>query len=291
MAGEPLYVRGTIFVRGKVGPQPLFRALNRNKFPVGFGCLDIPMAYNHILNSLLPDDFALIQLGLETVQLPLQRKLELRGYPIEAFYFLESGLASVVATAGAVRSIEVGVIGKEGMTGLAALLGADRSHHEVFMQTAGRAKRITVSNLRQAMQKSSTLKDTLLLYAHTLVLQVSYTALASGRYQLEERLARWLLMALDRAQGPTVHLTHDSLAVMLGTRRAGVTVALNELQKRGIITLSRGGITVIDRVALEDASNGSYGAPEAEYRRLFGDESKSSDLDNKKVERASSSGN
>jgi CRP-like cAMP-binding protein len=244
--------------------------------------MNIRMINNHILTSLAPDDLALIQPGLETVQLPFQRKLELRGYPIEAFYFLESGLASVVATAGATRSLEVGVIGKEGMTGLAALLGADRSHHEVFMQTAGQAKRITVSNLRQAMRQSSTLKDTLLLYAHTLTLQIAYTALASGRYQLEERLARWLLMALDRARESTVYLTHDSLAVMLGTRRAGVTVALNELQKRGIITLMRGGITVIDRVALEDAANGSYGVPEAEYRRLFGDEDEAFNLDEKK---------
>jgi CRP-like cAMP-binding protein len=174
------------------------------------------------------------------------------------------------------------VIGKEGMTGLAALLGVDRSHHEIFMQTAGQARRVSVSKLRQAMKQSATLLTTLLLYAHTLILQMSYTALASGRYQLEERLARWLLMAVDRAQGPTVYLTHDSLAVMLGTRRSGVTVGLGELQKRGIIQLSRGGISVIDRTALKDAANGSYGAPEAEYLRLFGNNNRSFDNDNKK---------
>jgi CRP-like cAMP-binding protein len=242
------------------------------------------MTANHILASLLPDDLALFQSDLEIVELPLQRKLELRSYPIEAFYFLDSGLASVVVSARGAQSLEVGVIGKEGMTGLAALLGADRSHHEVFMQMAGRARRISVSKLRWAMKQSPTLQDTLLLYAHTLVLQMTYTTLASGRYQLEERLARWLLMALDRAQGPSVYLTHDSLAVMLGTRRAGVTVALNELQKRGLIKLTRGEITVIDRGALEDAANGSYGAPEAEYRRLFGGDGRSSDSGDKKVE-------
>jgi CRP-like cAMP-binding protein len=240
------------------------------------------MNTNHLLASLLPDDLALIQHDLMAVELPFQRKLERRGYPIEWIYFLDSGLASVVVTAGVDRSLEVGVIGKEGMTGLAALLGVNKSPHEIFMQTPGQARRISVSTLRQAMKQSATLQHTLLLYAHTLVLQMSYTALASGRYQLEERLARWLLMALDRAQGPTVYLTHDSLAVMLGTRRAGVTVALGELRKRGLIQLIRGGITVIDRGALEDAANGSYGVPEAEYLRLFGDDNRTSDNDDKK---------
>jgi CRP-like cAMP-binding protein len=228
------------------------------------------MTTNILLSSLLPEDLALIERSLEVVDLPFQRKLELRGYPIKDFYFLESGLASVVVTAGVTQSLEVGVIGKEGMTGLFALFGADKSHHETFMQTAGHGRSIAVSKLRQAMEQSATLQDALFRYAQTFILQMSYTALANGRYQLEQRLARWLLMAADRMEEPSVRLTHDSLAVMLGTRRAGVTVALGELHKRGIIQLSRGVINVIDRNALVEAANGIYGIPEAEYCRLLG---------------------
>jgi hypothetical protein len=101
---------------------------------------------------------------------------------------------------------------------------------------------------------------------------MAYTALANGRYKIEERLARWLLMVDDRAGGEPLQLTHDFLAIMLGTRRAGVTVALNELQKRGIIETKRRAILVKDRGALREVANGSYGVPEAEYHRLFGSE-------------------
>lgn len=104
-----------------------------------------------------------------------------------------------------------------------------------------------------------------------MVTQMVHTALANGRYRIEERLARWLLMADDRADGGAVHLTHEFIALMLGARRASVTIALNELQKRKTLRAVRGHITVENRPALEEAANGSYGIPEAEHRRLFGD--------------------
>jgi CRP-like cAMP-binding protein len=99
---------------------------------------------------------------------------------------------------------------------------------------------------------------------------MGYTALANGRYKLEERLARWLLMAQDRADGDDVILTHEFLAMMLGTRRPGITTALSQLEKAKIISSSRGRVTVLDRHALEETANGSYGGAESEYARLFG---------------------
>jgi CRP-like cAMP-binding protein len=98
---------------------------------------------------------------------------------------------------------------------------------------------------------------------------MAFTALANGRYKIEERLARWLLMADDRAGGDAIHLTHEFLALMLGARRAGVTNGLSAFQKRGILRVARGSITILNRRALEEAANGSYGIPEAEYNRLF----------------------
>jgi CRP-like cAMP-binding protein len=246
--------------------------LTRHARPLARGRLVFAHATtcNRILASLTLDDAALLQLNLEPVELPVRRQLELRDRPIEHVYFLDSGLASMVVSAGANHNIEICIIGNEGMTGLPILLDTDRPLHETFIQTAGNGWRITAEHLRLAMARSPTLRSTLLRYTHTLFAQMAYTALANGRYKIEERLARWLLMADDRAEGSTVHLTHEFLALMLGARRAGVTVALSEFQKRGTLQMRRGVITIVDRGALEEAANGSYGAPESEYGRLFG---------------------
>jgi CRP-like cAMP-binding protein len=225
---------------------------------------------NKILAGISAADSLLLQPDLEAVDLPVRRQLELRNRPIENVYFLESGLASMVVSAGAHHNIEIGIVGNEGMTGLPILLEADRPSYETFIQTAGSGWRIATAKLRLAMETSPTLRQVFLRYAHTLVTQMAYTALANGRYKIEERLARWLLMAEDRAGGGTIHLTHEFLALMLGARRAGVTTALSELQKRGVIHTQRGVIAIKDRAALEESANGSYGSPEAEYRRLFG---------------------
>jgi len=225
---------------------------------------------NRILAGLSPADFAQLQPHLSQVDLPVRRQLELRNRAIEHVYFLESGLASMVVSSGAQHSIEVGIIGSEGMTGLPILLGTDRGNHETFIQTAGTAWRIPADPLRAAVEKSSSVRRRLLHHAQVLMTQMAFTALANGRYKIEERLARWLLMADDRTPGNTINLTHEFLAVMLGSRRAGVTAALNHFQKRGILKMQRGVITIVDRNALEEAANGCYGAPEAEYRRLFG---------------------
>jgi CRP-like cAMP-binding protein len=226
---------------------------------------------NLILAALAPEDFALLQPDLEIVDLPLRRQLERRDRPIEHVYFFQSGLASMVVSAGANHNIEVGIVGSEGMTGLAILLESERPWHETFIQTPGKAWRLPTEQLQAAMEQSPALRRVLLRYAHSLVSQMAYTALANGRYKIEERLARWLLMADDRAEGSTINLTHEFLALMLGARRAGVTTALSAFQKRGILQMRRGVIAIKDRAALEEAANGSYGVPEAEYRRLFGD--------------------
>ena len=225
---------------------------------------------NQLLAALPPADFALLKPDLEAVDLPTRRQLEQRGRTVEHIYFLDAGLASMVVSAGANHNIEVAIVGKEGMTGLPVLLGIERPIHETFIQSAGRGWRIPSGVLDAAIKQSPTLHGILLRYVHTLVTQMAYTALANGRYTIEERLARWLLMAEDRAgKGNTITLTHDFLALMLGARRAGVTVAINEFHKRGVLRTERGRITVQDRRALEEAANGSYGTPEAEYERLF----------------------
>jgi CRP-like cAMP-binding protein len=224
---------------------------------------------NKILAGLSHGDAVMLSPMLVDVDLPVRKQLEMRNRRIEHVYFLETGIASMVASGGTNHSIEIGIIGSEGMTGLSILMATDRSPHETFMQAAGLGRRIATADLVQAMSQSAGLRDRLLQYGHTLFVQVGYTALSNGRYKLEERLARWLLMAHDRSSGGDVRLTHEFLAVMLGTRRPGITAALNELEKDSVIDSKRGAITILDRAALEETANGSYGAAEAEYERLF----------------------
>jgi CRP-like cAMP-binding protein len=230
----------------------------------------LPRNANRILSRLSEADFKLLKPHLVAVDLPLRKQLETSRRPIDHVYFLESGIASVVANGNNTRSIEVGLIGREGMTGLAVVMGADRSPHNTFVQAAGRGWRLHADELREAIGQSATLNRPFLLYAHAFLLQTGYTAMANGRSSIEERLARWILMAHDRADGDTLTLTHEFLSIMLGVRRPGVTHAVNLLERIGFIHASRGTITVVDREGLEESSNGAYGTPEAEFNRLFG---------------------
>jgi CRP-like cAMP-binding protein len=224
---------------------------------------------NKILATLPPADFELLAPNLSPVDLPVRRQLEIRNRRVEHVYFLESGIGSVVISAGSNHSIEVGIVGNEGMTGLPVILQAERALHETFMQSAGHGWRIPTAEFRAAMTASPSLSTVVLRYVHTMMSQMTFTALANGRYRIDERLARWLLMAHDRAGGNTIVLTHEFLSIMLGARRPGITTALNVFEKRGVIQARRGEIDIVDRHALEEAANGSYGGPEAEYHRLF----------------------
>jgi CRP-like cAMP-binding protein len=225
---------------------------------------------NRLLKRLSNDDFRLLEPHLAAVDLPVRKQIETPHKRIEHLYFPDSGFASVVANGVKDRSVEVGLIGREGVTGLAVIMGTDRSPNETFMQGAGAGRRISAAAVNQAMEQSPTLRRTLLNYGHAFVIQTAQTALANGRSKIEQRLARWLCMAHDRIDGDELTLTHEFLAVMLGVRRPGVTLTLAALEKTGVIRAKRGVITVVDRKRLEKGTDGAYGAPEAEFLRLFG---------------------
>jgi CRP-like cAMP-binding protein len=225
---------------------------------------------NRLLLSLSPDEFELLDSHLEAIELPLRRQMETRNKRIDHVYFLEQGFASVVADGSGQRSIEVGIIGREGMTGLAIIMGTDRTPYDTYMQLAGHGHRMTVGRLRQGIEQSTSLHTSLLRCAHAFNVQTAHTAVANGRNKIEQRLARWLLMAQDRGDGDELRITHEFLSMMLGVRRPGVTIALNLLEARGLIQAKRGNIHIVDRGGLVESSNGAYGVPEAEFRRLFG---------------------
>ena len=205
-------------------------------------------------------DLALLQPDLDPVSLELRQVLETANEPITHNYFIDHGIASIVAGNGNHRRrIEVGLVGFEGMTGLAVVLGNDRSPNENFMQVGGEGRRIDSDRLRVAMRESRSMQRVFLSFAHAFMNQISSTALSNGTSSIEERLARWLLMAHDRRlDDDTIPLTHEFLSLMLGVRRAGVTVALNALERKGVISLTRGQILITDREGLKASANGSY---------------------------------
>jgi CRP-like cAMP-binding protein len=225
---------------------------------------------NRLLASMACEDLAHLEGFLEPALLKFRQQLEIANRPIRNAYFVERGLASVVATSrGARLEAEVGIVGFEGMTGLALVLGLDRSPHTTFMQVEGQGQCISADNLRRVLDKRASLKAHLLRYVHVFSIQAGHTALANARGSVPERLARWLLMAHDSAEHDEIRLTHEFLALMLGVRRAGVTTALHLLEDRRAISTARGSLTVVDRGTLEKTANGLYGVPETEFDRLF----------------------
>ena len=212
---------------------------------------------NRILSRLSREDFGLLEPHLEAVDLPLRKRLEERKKKIEQVYFPESGFASVVAN-GKDTSIEVGIIGREGMTGLPLLLGHDRAEHETFIQLAGNGLCIAAADLHRAQDASVTLHRAMLRYVHAFLQQTTTTALANGRSNSEQRLARWLLMAHDRVDGDDLNITHEFLGMMLATHRPGVSIAVQALERAGFISTRRRTITILKRKALERRSDGAY---------------------------------
>ena len=189
---------------------------------------------------------------------------------IEQIYFMDAGIASVVAVQPGEDRVEVGLIGCEGASGTAVMLGGTASPHETYIQAAGEGRQIAVGDFQAAMRASKSLNALLLRYVQAFMVQTAHTAISNARATLDRRLARWILMAHDRVAGDSLPLTHEFLALMLGVRRAGVTETVHALASRGMIDAGRGQIVVRDRKALEKCAGKSYGVPEAEYRRLIG---------------------
>jgi CRP-like cAMP-binding protein len=229
----------------------------------------LPTQRNLLLAALSASDLKLLLPHLKSIILAVRHEIETPNAPIANVFFIEHGIASVVAVSSGQR-IEVGLIGREGMTGTAIVLGNHRSPHETYIQVAGKGQRISAARLRTAMEASGAMRALFLKYVQAFTTQTAHTAIANGRAHIDERLSRWLLMAHDRIGGRDLALTHEFLALMLGVRRAGVTDALTLLEGENIIRAVRGKITVLDRRRLQARARDSYGVPEAEYRRLIG---------------------
>ena len=231
-----------------------------------------PPARNRILAALPPEDYERLAPHLEPVALPFNQTIYRPHEPITHVYFPEDAMISIVATTAQGESVEVGVVGREGMTGSSALIGADSSTpNESMVQLANGGLRMRSEVVREEFRRGGALQDLLLRFMQAYTTQVGRSAACNRLHSVEERLARWLLMTHDRAASDELALTQDFLAMMLGCRRAGVTAAAITLQGDGMIRYGRGHITILDRAKLEDFTCECYGIVRAEYDRLLKD--------------------
>jgi CRP-like cAMP-binding protein len=224
---------------------------------------------NRLLKTLSEDEQNWIVERSARTGLKLHQVVEEAGKPVAFVYFVETGFLSVVATSGKSK-VEVGLIGREGMSGLSVMLNMPTPSFTTMVQHDGDALRLPVGSFLEILEKSSRLKSLLLQYTYLYSLQTSYTAMSNGVDKLERRLARWLLMAHDRVQSDSFKITHEFLAMMLSVRRSGVTVALHELEGRGLIKSRRSKIEIKDREGMIAMAGTAYGEPERRYDEIIG---------------------
>lgn len=207
---------------------------------------------NQLLSTLSFQDLNRIQPYLEEVPLIRKRVLHYPKLPIEHVYFVEDGLISIVAnTDGENDSVEAWLIGHEGLAGVPVVLGANTSPHKRVVQVEGMALRMSAEDLRWAMDEMPDFRRLLLLYINSILVQVGQLAACNMKHTIQQRLARWLLMAHDRLGRDDLPLTHAIISKLLGVRRSSVTEKLAEFEAAQSIQCLRGHIRVLDRPQLE----------------------------------------
>jgi CRP-like cAMP-binding protein len=224
---------------------------------------------NLLLLRLTDQDSEALAPHLKPVHLSLKQELITPGEPISHVYFVESGIVSLIASAGDSGAIETALIGREGMTEQVLEVG-DSSVLRCLVQLEGSALAIEASRYVSWIAERPAALRLVSRYLQSMAVQVSYTALSHGSFTIEERLSRWLLMCFDRSHGDDLPFVHEFMSYMLGVRRSGVTTALHVIEGHGAVKATRGQIKLRDRAMLESLTAGSYGIPEREYQRLLG---------------------
>ena len=214
---------------------------------------------NGILLGIPDEEFAVIRDGLHYLDLPDHVVVYEPRQKLEYAYFLNAGLASLVFNTNHHESVEVGVIGNEGFTPIPVAAGIRHSPHEAIMQVGGNGFQLPVDDLEAALQTSPQLQRLLSRYATVHGLQAAQTAGCNRLHDLEQRLARWLLLIQDRIGSGLLKITHDFLATLLGTDRPSVSLAAGGLRKKNIIEYSHGSVTVLNRKKLEGSACECYG--------------------------------
>ncbi len=229
-----------------------------------------PQTTNRILNALTRSEFESLSPYLDPINLSPGEILCRPDQPVTHVYFPNRGTVSVVSTFEDGTSVEVGMVGNEGMFGVCVFLGSVSTPLLAQVQLPGEGLRMRADVLKREFRKGGQLQDLLLRYTQAFITQIAQTAACNRAHHIEGRLAKWLLMCADRAQSQELPLTHEFMATMLGTRRAGVTETACQLKEAGLISYKRGNVSIVDRAGLEAASCECYPLLKKEFSRLLG---------------------
>ena len=227
-------------------------------------------AENHLIEMLPRADRQRLLSCSETVDLVLGEVLCERGAPIEHVYFPVQGFISLLTQVDHHASLEVGLVGREGMFGAELALGMLQSPLRALVQGSGSAWRVDSVAFRRELAHSTALREVLQRYLRVVLVQMMSSAACLRFHLIQQRLARWLLMSADRAHAAQFHVTHEFLASMLGVRRVGITVAASTLQRDGLITYRRGEVTLLNRKGLEAVACSCYASEKLAYTSALG---------------------
>jgi CRP-like cAMP-binding protein len=225
---------------------------------------------NRILASLPAGEYARLLPHLKLITLEYKQVLFEAHKPLRYAYFPEDSVVSMVSTVVDKAVVEVGLAGRDEMVCVATFLGANSTPHQGIVQRQGRAIRIRANVLHDEFRRGGKLQELLLRHTQALLVQIAQTSVCNRLHSLEARLCRWLLMIHDRVDGDEFLLTQDIISMMLGAQRTGVTEAAGALQKRAIISYSRGRMTILERQKLEETVCECYWIVREEFDRLNG---------------------
>lgn len=220
---------------------------------------------NLLLASLSPEEFRQLAPQLTRVGLAAGERLYEPGEVVRFIHFAEGGLLSLLSTLEDGEGVEVGALGREGLGGVLVLLGSDVAAHTAAVRVGASALRLRTTQARECFERLPGFHARVLRYSRVLMSQVSQTTLCNTMHTVEQRLARWLMLARMRLGSDTAPVTHEYLAHMLGVRRSGVTVTVGELERAGLVSHGRGFVRVEDASGLGAAACDCYGLLSEEY--------------------------
>ena len=226
-------------------------------------------ASNRLLAALPPEDFARLRPNLEFAPLPLGWSVYESGDTQVYVYFPTDAIVSLMYVLADGASTELGVVGNDGLVGIALFMGGETTPSRAVVQSAGEGYRLKASILKAEFERGGTLQHLLLRYTQALITQMAQTAVCNRHHSVDQQLCRWLLLSLDRLPSSEIRMTQELIADMLGVRREGITEAAGQLQADGLIRYQRGRITVVDRLRLEARVCECYAVVKRETDRLF----------------------